>query len=94
MARTLGQAAFPPLRFPQLASLVTFALEIAFLKVISEKVRFLSAFHDPGLHRFLSESRPRCGMPLLLVWIYKGAEKQSSGRQPRRAAYWKAQHMH
>ena len=29
---------------------------VAFLKVISEKVRFLSAFHNPGLHRFLRRS--------------------------------------
>jgi hypothetical protein len=24
---------------------------------------------------------------------YKGVEKQASGRQPRRAAFWKAQHI-
>jgi hypothetical protein len=25
--------------------------------------------------------------------IYQGVEKQASGRQPRRAAFWKAQHI-
>ena len=34
MARTLGQAAFPPLRFPQLAGLAAFPFEIVFLKVM------------------------------------------------------------
>jgi hypothetical protein len=26
--------------------------------------------------------------------LYQGVEKQASGRQPRRAAFWKAQHIH
>jgi hypothetical protein len=54
MARTLGQPAFPPLRFPQLAGLLAFPLEIVFLKVMCESVRFFSPFHDSCLHRFLS----------------------------------------
>jgi hypothetical protein len=29
-----------------------------------------------------------------LVFINQGVAKQASGRQPRRAAFWKAQHMH
>jgi hypothetical protein len=27
------------------------------------------------------------------VQFYQGVEKQVSGRQPRRAAFWKAQHI-
>jgi hypothetical protein len=26
-------------------------------------------------------------------YFYQGVEKQASGRQPRRAAFWKAQHI-
>jgi hypothetical protein len=31
---------------------------------------------------------------LLSLAFQQGVEKQASGRQPRRAAFWKAQHMH
>jgi hypothetical protein len=32
--------------------------------------------------------------PNRLISPYQGVEKQASGRQPRRAAFWKAQHIH
>jgi hypothetical protein len=32
--------------------------------------------------------------PIILIQpVYQGVEKQASGRQPRRAAFWKAQHI-
>jgi hypothetical protein len=32
-------------------------------------------------------------MPIQKEKYYQAVEKQASGRQPRRAAFWKAQHI-